>query len=99
MTMKKYTVKTQSDYNAMLLHSTMQREFATDDIAEAQMAFDKEVEALEAQYVKADAFEYSPSDAEYANAAYCEIVELIFDEDGEVEDIESVVVSDRYYEK
>lgn len=32
--MKRYLVKTQSSVNEMLLHSTMQREFSTDDLAE-----------------------------------------------------------------
>lgn len=97
--MTRYSVKTQSSVNEMLLHSTMQREFTTDNLAEAKAVFAKEVEALASQYVTADAFEYSPSDYETSHAIFCEIIEFVFDEDGEVEDIISVESSDYYYER
>ena len=97
--MARYSVKTQSSVNEMLLHSTMQREFITNDLEEARAVFSKEVEALEAQYVNVNNLSYSPSDYEASHAVYCEIIELVFDEDGEVEDIVSVETSDAYYER
>lgn len=97
--MKRYSVKTQSSVNEMLLHSTMQRELATDNLDEAREAFEKEVEVLSKTYAKADEFDYSPSDYEDSHAIFCEIVELVFDEDDEVDDIISVERSDYYYEK
>lgn len=97
--MKRYSVKTQSSVNEMLLHSTMQREFATNDLAEAKAAFSKEVKALEAQYINMSKLDYTPSDYEASHAIYCEIVELVCDEDGEVEDIISIECSDNYYER
>lgn len=97
--MARYFVKTQSSVNEMLLHSTMKREFATDNLDEARLVFEKEVQVLSKTYAKADEFEYSPSDYEASHAIYCEIVELVYDEDGEVEDIISVECSDNYYER
>lgn len=97
--MARYFVKTQSSVNEMLLHSTMQREFATDNLDEAREVFEKEVEVLSKTYAKANEFEYSPSDYETSHAIFCEIIELVFDEDDEVDDIISVERSDYYYEK
>jgi hypothetical protein len=97
--MAHYLVKTQSSVNEMLLHSTMQREFTTDNLDEAKVVFAKECEALASQYVTADAFEYSPSDYEVSHAIFCEIIELVYDEDGEVGDIVSIETSDYYYER
>lgn len=94
-----YFVKTQSSVNEMLLHSTMQREFATDNLDEAREVFEKEVEVLSKTYAKANEFEYSPSDYETSHAIFCEILELVLDEDGEVDDIISVETSDYYYER
>ena len=97
--MKRYSVKTQSSVNEVLLHSTMQREFATNHLAEAKAAFSKEVKALEGQYINESKLDYTPSDYEASHAIYCEIVELVCDEDGEVEDIISIECSDNYYER
>lgn len=97
--MARYSVKTQSSVNEMLLHSTMQREFTTDNLDEAKAVFSKECEALASQYATADAFEYSPSDYEASHAIFCEIIELVYGEDGEVEDIVSIETSDYYYER
>lgn len=97
--MARYSVKTQSSVNEMLLHSTMQREFTTDNLDEAKAVFAKECEALASQYATAEAFEYAPSDYETSHAIFCEIIELVYDEDGEVEDIVSIETSDYYYER
>lgn len=97
--MARYFVKTQSSVNEMLLHSTMQREFSTDNLDEAREVFAKEVEVLSKTYAKADEFDYSPSDYESSHAIYCEIIELVCAADGEVEDILSIERSDNYYER
>lgn len=94
--MKTYFVKTQTSVNAHLLHSLMIAEFSTTDLAEAQAVFNKEVEQLEQEYVKADYFEYSPSDREQGNAVYCSIIAIDSEDE---DDIEFVQDSDFYYEK
>lgn len=97
--MAHYLVKTQSFVNEMLLHSTMEREFSTENIDEARAAFAKEVQVLEATYITADKFEYQPNDQEAQHAIFCEIIEVVYNDDGEVEDILSVEKSDLYYER
>ena len=47
--MARYSVKTQSSVNEMLLHSTRQREFTTDNLDEAKAVFVKESELLASQ--------------------------------------------------
>lgn len=97
--MARFILKTQSDNNAMLLHSTMKSEFATDDLSEAMGAFHKEIEALEAAYINEHRLRYIPTDYESSNAAYCEVMSLSFDQFGEITDTETIIISDRYYER
>lgn len=92
--MKTYFVKTQSSVNEMLLHSTMKKEFATTDLAEARKAFEVEVEQLRKEYDTYDELEHSPSDKEQNHAIYCSI--LAIDEEGDVEYIED---SEYFYSK
>ncbi len=94
--MKTYFVKTQTSVNAHLLHSLMIPEYSTTDFAEAQAIFDKEVEQLKQEYVTADYFENSPSDAETNHAVYCSIIAIDSEDEGEVEFIQD---SDYFYEK
>ena len=84
--MTQYFVKTQSSVNEMLLHSTMKKEFATTDLAEARRAFEVEVEQLRKEYATIEELEYSPSDKEQDHAIYCSIVAI--DGEGDMEFIE-----------
>lgn len=84
--MTQYFVKTQSSVNEMLLHSTMKKEFATTDLAEARKAFEAEVEQLHKEYATIEELEYSPSDYEQSHAVYCSIISV--DEEGDMEFIE-----------
>lgn len=71
-------------------------EFATTDLAEAQVVYAKEVAQLAKEYVTADYFEYAPSDAEVDNAVYCSIIAIDSDDADEVEFIQD---SNYFYEK
>jgi hypothetical protein len=88
-----YVVRTSSANNEMNLHSINKKEFSTNSLEEAVAMFKEEVKILREYYVTADAFDYSPSDAEYANAVVCEIVQVA---DGDIDVIES---SDYFFEK
>lgn len=92
--MKEYVVKTMSANNEMLLHSTMKKEFVSEDFNAAKKAFEKEVETLKNTYCSIEDLEYCPSDREMGNAIFCELITI--DEEG---DIESIETSDYYFEK
>lgn len=95
--MKTYIVKTASAVNSMLLHSSMKEQFTTNSLEEANKVFDDEVEELAKCYTKASDLSYSPTDNEYSNAIFCEICEQVSDENGEVDDVESIKLSTYFF--
>lgn len=99
--MKTFFVKTGSDLSEMLLHSTLQGEAKTTNLDEANAIFEKEVVELEKAYINENNLSYCPTDEESTRGIYCEIVAFEVEEDGAFDPagIESVRLSDRYYQK
>ena len=106
--MTQYFVKTQSSVNEMLLHSTMKKEFATTDLAEARKAFEVEVEQLRKQYYTYeqlcemyDKSEIILNQSEQDDMVFCEILAIDEDEDGELDSMtmRSVDVSENFFDK
>lgn len=97
--MKKYIVKTGTAVNQHRLHACDLLQFETADLAEAREVFVKEAAQLAAEYVNQRDLGYSPTDYEQSHAVFCELISLVVDEDGSVEDIESLEISDYFYEK
>ena len=93
-----YIVKTADGVNEHLLHSTMEKEFLTENYDEAKKTFEKEVKQLEKEYVNEKKLKYSPIEKEQLLAVYCSIAKKTIDDDGE-EDIEFIEDSDYFYEK
>ena len=104
--MTTYFVKTQTSVNSSnLLHTFVPgkgcqlAEFKTTDLVEAQAVFAKEVESLAREYTHQGDLGYEPTDHEQSHALFCEITAVATGDDGEIEDVETVELSDSYYAK
>lgn len=74
-------------------------QFETTSLEEAKAMYQREVDYLEKHYTRDNLLDYSPTDREYNDAIFCEILLPVLDSDGDVTDIESVELSRGYFEK
>ena len=94
--MKTYTVNCGTDVNGTYSVSTHT------NLADAKIAFDKEVQQMETDYIRQDKLPYSPTDYEQSHAFFCEIMQLEDNPDSvDISGIDatSIEMSDYYYER
>lgn len=89
-----YFVRTQSEVNDMNLHHNGESHFESESLADALRVFEKEVAELGKCYTHQDELGYAPTNDEQSHAVFCEITTI-----NEDDDLETIKISDNYFEK
>lgn len=89
-----YFVRTQSEVNDMNLHHNGESHFESESLADALRVFEKEVTQLEKEYINYNKLDYTPCDRSMRHSVFCEITTI-----NEDDDLETIKISDNYFEK
>lgn len=94
--MKTYKLTTGNGVNEMKIHSTMTDNLEFSNLQDAEKAFNKEVECLKDTYTNQNDVDYPIDQVKESEQCRTSVDLITFDEDGDVEDIETVLESESF---
>lgn len=91
-----YKLTTGNGVNEMKIHSTFTDNLEFTNLEDAEKAFNKEVECLQETYTNQKDVDYPIDQVKESEQCRTRVDLITFDEDGDVEDIETVLESESF---